>query len=68
MEKTTPLMRQYNNIKRNYQDSILLFRMGDFYETFYDDAKTIGIFLIRINSSISIKSEIAEDIIFLSLR
>ena len=36
----TPLMRQYNEIKLQYQDSILLFRMGDFYETFDEDAKT----------------------------
>ncbi|MBD3181600.1 DNA mismatch repair protein MutS [Candidatus Poribacteria bacterium] len=32
-------MRQYQGIKRNYPDSILFFRMGDFYETFYEDAK-----------------------------
>lgn len=36
---STPLMRQYNEIKVQYQDSIVLFRMGDFYETFNDDAK-----------------------------
>ncbi len=42
MEKITPLMKQYNNIKRNYPDTILLFRMGDFFETFFDDAKTIS--------------------------
>jgi len=35
-------MKQYTNIKRDHQDSILLFRMGDFYETFFDDAKTIS--------------------------
>ncbi|WP_455392289.1 DNA mismatch repair protein MutS [[Eubacterium] cellulosolvens] len=38
----TPLMKQYTTIKRKYQDSILLFRMGDFYETFFDDAKTVA--------------------------
>jgi DNA mismatch repair protein MutS len=32
-------MRQYHNIKRQYPDAILFFRMGDFYETFYEDAK-----------------------------
>lgn len=32
-------MRQYQGIKRQYPDSILFFRMGDFYETFYEDAK-----------------------------
>ena len=37
--KTTPLMRQYLDIKAKHQDEILFFRMGDFYELFYDDAK-----------------------------
>ena len=32
-------MRQYHNIKRQYPDAILFFRMGDFFETFYEDAK-----------------------------
>lgn len=36
---STPLMRQYNEIKVQYKDAIVLFRMGDFYETFNDDAK-----------------------------
>lgn len=36
---STPLMRQYNEIKLQYQNSIVLFRMGDFYETFNEDAK-----------------------------
>ena len=35
----TPLMRQYLGIKREYPDMLLLFRMGDFYEMFYEDAK-----------------------------
>ena len=35
----TPLMAQYAKIKGNYPDTILLFRMGDFFETFEDDAK-----------------------------
>jgi len=35
----TPVMRQYRSIKRLYPDKILLFRMGDFYEMFYEDAK-----------------------------
>src|SRR4249920_3954177 len=34
----TPAMRQYLDAKEQYRDSILLFRMGDFYETFYEDA------------------------------
>jgi len=36
----TPLMTQYREIKAHHQDAILFFRMGDFYEMFYDDAET----------------------------
>jgi DNA mismatch repair protein MutS len=36
--KVTPLMNQYNAIKRKYPDALLLFRVGDFYETFGEDA------------------------------
>ncbi|MFQ5905917.1 MAG: DNA mismatch repair protein MutS, partial [bacterium] len=39
MSKLTPLLEQYHRIKRNYRHTILLFRMGDFYETFYEDAR-----------------------------
>jgi DNA mismatch repair protein MutS len=35
----TPLMQQYREIKGRHQDAILFFRMGDFYEMFYDDAE-----------------------------
>ena len=35
----TPLMRQYREIKRGYPEAILFFRVGDFYEMFYKDAK-----------------------------
>ena len=49
--KTTPLMDQYLSIKAEYKDILLLYRMGDFYETFYEDAKllsrTIGIALTK---------------------
>jgi DNA mismatch repair protein MutS len=38
----TPLMIQYDEIKSNYSDSILLFRMGDFYETFSADAVLVS--------------------------
>src|ERR1700712_807224 len=37
--KETPLMKQFNEIKAKYPDAILLFRVGDFYETFGEDAK-----------------------------
>ncbi len=35
----TPMMRQYLELKKQYPDSILFFRLGDFYEMFFDDAK-----------------------------
>lgn len=38
----TPLRRQYLQLKRRYQDAILLFRLGDFYEAFDDDARIIS--------------------------
>ncbi|MFA6457330.1 MAG: DNA mismatch repair protein MutS [Bacteroidota bacterium] len=48
---STPLMKQYASVKAKYPDTILLFRMGDFYETFDEDAKTtskvLGITLTR---------------------
>ncbi|KAB8152417.1 DNA mismatch repair protein MutS [Kordia sp. TARA_039_SRF] len=37
-KKVTPLMKQYNSIKSKYPDAMLLFRVGDFYETFGEDA------------------------------
>ncbi len=37
-KKVTPLMKQYNTIKAKYPDALLLFRVGDFYETFGEDA------------------------------
>ncbi len=47
----TPMMKQYNEIKAQYPDAVLLFRVGDFYETFSDDAirasEILGITLTR---------------------
>ena len=47
----TPLMKQYNQIKGKYPDAMLLFRVGDFYETFREDAveasKILGIVLTK---------------------
>ena len=49
--KETPLMKQYNAIKVKYPDACLLFRVGDFYETFGEDAvrtaKILGIVLTK---------------------
>ena len=39
IEKLTPAMKQFHQFKQKYPDCILFFRMGDFYETFYEDAK-----------------------------
>ncbi len=48
----TPAMQQYLKIKSEYPDHIVLFRMGDFYETFYDDAKkSFGYTWDYVNSS-----------------
>ena len=47
------MMKQYNEIKADYMDSILFYRMGDFYEMFYEDAKTaskeLGLTLTKRN-------------------
>ncbi len=37
-EKLTPMFAQYQGIKKDYPDALLFFRMGDFYELFFDDA------------------------------
>jgi len=54
MEKDTPLTRQYNQIKQKYPDTVLLFRLGDFFETFNEDAKitskVCGITLTKRNN------------------
>ena len=60
MKKETPLMTQYNGIKAKYPDAILLFRVGDFYETFGEDAikasRILGIVLTnRANGSSKIE-------------
>ena len=51
---STPLLKQYTEIKSQYPDVILFYRMGDFYELFYEDAKVaadvLGITLTKRNS------------------
>jgi DNA mismatch repair protein MutS len=39
MAELTPLMQQYMQIKEQYKDCILFYRLGDFYEMFYEDAE-----------------------------
>src|ERR1051325_4578288 len=59
----TPLMQQHNAIKAKYPDAVLLFRVGDFYETFGADAITasrvLGITLTKRNNSLPTASELA---------
>ena len=61
-KKETPLMGQYNSIKVKHPDALLLFRIGDFYETFGKDAittsKILGIVLTARNNGDS-KIELA---------
>lgn len=62
-EKETPLMRQYNSFKSKYPDAILLFRVGDFYETFGSDAilasKILGIVLTKRKNGAAATIELA---------
>ncbi len=47
----TPVMAQYQAIKKNHTDHLLFYRMGDFYELFYDDAKTAsGVLNIHLSA------------------
>lgn len=42
MAEFTPMMKQYLSIKEDYKDTILMYRVGDFYEMFFDDAKLVS--------------------------
>ena len=59
----TPLMQQHRAIKQKYPDAILLFRVGDFYETFGEDAihasRILGITLTKRNNGSASSSELA---------
>lgn len=59
----TPLMQQHRAIKQKYPDAILLFRVGDFYETFGEDAivtaKVLGITLTKRNNGAAYSQELA---------
>ena len=63
VKKITPLMKQYNAIKVKYPDALLLFRVGDFYETFGQDAiktaKILGIILTKRGAGSSSETELA---------
>jgi DNA mismatch repair protein MutS len=62
-EKQTPLMKQYNSIKAKYPETVLFFRMGDFFETFGPDAiitsKVTGIVLTKRGSGSASEIELA---------
>src|SRR5688500_13578563 len=59
----TPLMQQHNAIKQKYPDAVLLFRVGDFYETFSEDAiiaaRVLGITLTKRNNGSAASNELA---------
>lgn len=59
----TPLMMQHRAIKQKYPDAVLLFRVGDFYETFGEDAlissRVLGITLTKRNNGAAASSELA---------
>ena len=59
----TPMMQQHRAIKQKYPDAILLFRVGDFYETFGEDAviasKVLGITLTKRNNGAASSAELA---------
>ena len=63
IKKETPLMKQYRDIKSKYPDSVLLFRVGDFYETFHDDAiiasKVLGIILTKRGAGSNSETKLA---------
>ena len=63
VKKTTPLMKQYNSIKAKYPDALLLFRVGDFYETFGKDAinasKILDIVLTKRGAGSQSETELA---------
>ncbi|GAL70501.1 DNA mismatch repair protein MutS [Jejuia pallidilutea] len=62
-KKETPLMKQYNAIKAKYPDALLLFRVGDFYETFGSDAVKaagiLGIILTKRGAGSESETELA---------
>ena len=62
-DNQTPLMKQYSGFKQKYPGALLLFRVGDFYETFGEDAvlasKVLGIVLTKRGAGSSSEIELA---------
>ena len=63
LDVSTPLMQQYREIKARHRDAILMFRMGDFYEMFEDDAevaaRTLGLTLTSRNNGAAAETPLA---------
>ena len=63
MAELTPMMQQYLETKKQYPDCILFYRLGDFYEMFFDDAltasKELEITLTHVRSSLSCSGELS---------
>lgn len=55
--KLTPMMEQYYDVKKNYPDILLMFRMGDFYEMFFEDAREAARLL---NISLTVRGKLGE--------
>ena len=55
--KLTPMMEQYYQVKKQYPDLLLMFRMGDFYEMFFDDAREAARLL---NISLTVRGKLGE--------
>jgi DNA mismatch repair protein MutS len=59
----TPMMQQHRAIKTKYPDAVLLFRVGDFYETFAGDAviasQVLGITLTKRNNGAAVSTDLA---------
>ena len=55
MQRITPMMKQYFAIKAEHQDHILFYRLGDFYEMFFDDAIRVSKPISPVLSSVAIK-------------
>ena len=67
MTNVTPMMQQYLKIKSQYQDCLLFFRLGDFYEMFFEDAKeasrVLEITLTKRDAKKKIRFQCAECLI-----
>mgnify|MGYP003338063398 CR=1 FL=1 len=52
-KSATPLMQQYEEIKARHRDAILFFRMGDFFEMFYEDAETAARIALELKDKVA---------------